>query len=204
MCYSPEVSIGTFGFVVLGSAYLWVRNRPLDRGLAVLFGSIALMQLVEFVLWHVVDRCDDTNRLAGKLIPLALVIQPVLILWAAWKFDMGWAFGYKQLFWAGLAAAAYTLWNIYSRDDGRCVVVDANGHLTWPRYTYSIDSWITYLLYWGGIAYVQATLKNKLLAVLLIAAHMWSYRAAQAADGGWPSVYCHTVNALVVLAILFN
>lgn len=204
MCYSAEVSIGTFGFVALGAAYLWMRNRTIDRGLAILFIGIALMQLAEFVLWQFVDQCDDANRLAGKLIPLALVTQPLLALWAAWKFNMGWAGGYKQMFWIGLVIAAFTLWDIYRRDDARCVVVDANGHLTWPRYTYSIDSIFTYALYWGGIAYVQATLKNKLLSALLIAAHMWSYRAAQVADGGWPSVYCHAVNVLVVLAILLN
>lgn len=183
-----------------------MRNRTIDHGLAVLFIGIALMQLVEFILWQVVDRCDDTNRAAGKLISLALVVQPLIALWAAWKFKMGWAGGYKQLFVAGLLLAPITLWDLYRRDVGRCVVVDANGHLAWPQYSYNSDgvSWLMQILYWGGLTFVIATLKNKILAALLAAAHVWTFYKSHILHGAWPSVYCHTVNALVVLAILLN
>ena len=205
MCYSPEVSIGTFAFVALAAGYMWMRNRPADRGLAILFVAIALMQLVEFVLWLVVDTCDDTNRSATMLVPLALLIQPLLATWAAWQYKIGWLGGYKQFFFLLLALTPIAIWDTFRHQSNDCVVLE-NGHLAWPPYTYNkrFDSWIVAFFYWIGLMYVITTLKNVPLAILLTAAYSWTYYQSQQAGNAWPSVYCHSVNALVVLAVLLN
>lgn len=205
MCYSPEVSIGTFAFVALGAGYLWVRNHPADRGLAILFIAIALMQLVEFALWLVVDKCDDTNRNAATLVPLALTVQPLLAAWAAWQYKLGWLGGYKQFFYILLALTPFVLWDFYKRRTQDCVVVEG-GHLAWPAYTYNkaFKSPLFMIFYWVGLLYVITTLKNIPLAVLLTAAYAWTYWQSWDAGNAWPSVYCHSVNALVVTAILLN
>jgi hypothetical protein len=191
--------------VALAAGYMWMRNRPADRGLAILFVAIALMQLVEFVLWLVVDKCDDANRTAAMLVPLALGIQPLIATWAAWQYKLGWLGGYKQFFFLLVALTPITLWDTFRHRTDDCVVLE-NGHLAWPPYTYNkrFDSWILSFFYWIGLLYVITTLKNVPLAILLTAAYSWTYYKSHLAGNAWPSVYCHSVNALVVLAILLN
>jgi hypothetical protein len=49
--YNARVSLGTFLFVAAAAAFLWGRDRGIDRALALMLLTIALIQLLEWGLW---------------------------------------------------------------------------------------------------------------------------------------------------------
>lgn len=76
MCYSPEVSFGTWIFGLIVSAYLYYNNKPFLFPLV-----ISQMQLIEGLRWiHAVD--ERVLAIAGKI---ALYLQPVAAFYEAGK-----------------------------------------------------------------------------------------------------------------------
>jgi hypothetical protein len=88
MCYDAKTSLGTFGFVSLIAAYLWIRNGPSDRAIGLVLLVIASMQVAEFIIW---TYLGDTvqNRIASLSIPALLYLQPLLIALILLVFKAG-------------------------------------------------------------------------------------------------------------------
>ena len=210
MCYNPEVSIGTFLFVSICCAYMWMRNHKLDRGLVIMFMAIVLMQLLEFFMWFEVDTCSDTNLFLSQLVPYALWIQPILFLFAAWQFNIGWAVGYRELFFLCVALVPLLMW-YQTLMKPECVITGKNGHLIWSGTMENIVNTtetiplLIHILYIIVTNYVIFTIRNIPLALLLgLTSMFFCLHAYYQSKEEWPSVYCHTINALVIFAILLN
>jgi hypothetical protein len=206
MCYSPEVSIGTVVFIGGISLYLWKRNHPLDRAIALMLLVVVVMQALEFFLWLNL-RCGPVNDALTMLIPVVLFLQPVALNAIAASYNTGWAFGYRELSYLYTFALAPILLWVYShkKETGRdCTVVSPKGHLQWPRYTTKFGP-ILEGLYYFGITYPFITLKNVPFALTYAATSSVSYHMARKYEKpAWGSLWCHAANIQAILAVLLN
>lgn len=199
MCYNARVSSGTFLFVAVVSAYLWTRNRGIDRALALMLGTVALMQLLEWGLW-MAPGCGIINKVITAVIPLYLAAQPVALNWIVGETGAGWAGGYKTV--AVIAAALMLPAELVQsvRNYGDCSYVNASGHLVWKHV---FSSPLSQFVYYPAMLYSFATLKNSTFSMLYLFFATLSHQMMQATKGGaWPSLWCHFVNALAAFAVV--
>lgn len=199
MCYNANVSGGTFLFVAIAAAFMWYRNRDIDRPLALMLLFIAVMQLLEWGLWLNLD-CNTVNKVISAIIPIYLMLQPVVLNWIVGSYKAGWGIGYGTV--AAVAAALlipYQFFNIKSFY-GDCSKINKNGHLAWPGFPYHN---IISLIYYAAIVYPFATLKHTGFAALyLLFAGASLYMFYDADKSGWPSLWCHFANLLALFAVL--
>jgi hypothetical protein len=202
MCYSPEASIGTFLFVSLVSGYLWHRNHPLDRPIALIFLVVVVMQLLEYFIWTSLDSPERLQVLT-KAIPVVLYLQPLLFMLIHWIWKSGWGILYREAFFLLLFLFPFALYHIYSELKG-VVRVGDSGNLEWPRGAYTWPPWIN-AIYWSFLIYGFGSLKNIPLSAAMVGGASLSYTMFQQSNPGvWPSIWCHIVNTLSVLAVLMN
>lgn len=202
MCYSAEVSAGTFLFVSAVTTYLWIRNKGIDRALAGILFFIGFMQAIEWGLWTNLD-CNSVNKGLAFSIPIYLALQPVVINLLVWFYKAGWASGYE---WVGLFSLAYTgivIWK--NRNDyGSCVTLDTNKNLIWPGVAnQDFEDQLLRSVYYATMLYPLLTLKNSWFSAtytLFGAVSLWMF--GETSSKSWPSLWCHFVNALAVLAII--
>jgi len=83
MCISGEVSISAFVFCSITCGYLYKRNRPNDRWIAIVFGYLGIMQLLEYFMW-IDQECSGLNQIATDLGFIHNILQPVITLLVAY------------------------------------------------------------------------------------------------------------------------
>ena len=88
MCISGEVSISAFVFCSITCVYLYKRNRPNDRWIAIVFGYLGIMQLLEYFMW-IDQECSGLNQIATDLGFIHNILQPVISLSVAYYFTSG-------------------------------------------------------------------------------------------------------------------
>jgi hypothetical protein len=129
MCYSPEVSFGTWIFGIVASIYLYQNKKPFLFPLVV-----SQMQLIEGLRWI---QLIDENILAilGKLV---LYSQPVAALYEAKQYSFILPYILAQSF----------LEFMYGSRDLRFVVAN-DGHFEWKwiKTPFSIET----IPYWIGL-----------------------------------------------------
>jgi hypothetical protein len=202
MCYSPEASIGTFFFVSMVALYLWSRNHPLDRPIALIFLVVVLMQLLEWGIWVSLDS-PERLQILTKAIPIVLLLQPLFFMLIHWIWNSGWGAFYRESFLLLLILFPFALNRIYSELKG-VVRVGESGNLEWPRGAYNWPPWIN-TMYWFFLIYGFGSLKNIPLSLAMVGGATLSYHMYQRSNPDvWPSIWCHIVNSLSVLAILLN
>jgi len=214
MCYSPEVSIGTFGFVTALCIYAWIRNRGIDRTAALLFFVVVLMQLVEYFLW-INQECTPTNKVISSLVPILLYLQPLLFALISWKGNAGIGVYTPYIFYGWLLAFLPTLF--YMNSIGlfnNCILKGQNGHLKWNLKSF-IDiftqqsalgaSLIFPILYYISILYTFGTLKDTRLALVFLGISFITFLTSiRFFKETWGSVWCHSVNGAAVFALLLS
>jgi hypothetical protein len=210
MCYDATTSFTTFFFVSAVSVYLWTRGRGIDRAIALILFVVVLMQAVEGTLWLLPKECDDLQKMLSAFIPVLLYCQPLLI--NAIVGFLGSGFLDSRIY-LGIAAVLLVflpvqLMHIGTRY-GSCVVEDSDGHLDWsPVVNVTSDpSFIGLLptvLYDLAMVLPLLTLRNPLFGILyVIAASVSRLGLGYTFSRTWPSVWCHFVNALAVIAVFF-
>ncbi|XWV26917.1 hypothetical protein QJ857_gp0133 [Tupanvirus soda lake] len=75
MCWSKEVSLTTFVLAMIGVAYLYYRNSPNDRWVAVFAAIVAMIQLAEFFMWSDL-QCGIINKYASIFAMIVLAFEP--------------------------------------------------------------------------------------------------------------------------------
>ena len=78
MCFSADVSLGTFIFGVIFSILCYRLGTPESKIIGLFFGFVIFMQLIEFLLWKH-QKCDDYNKkltLAGMILNH---LQPIVL-----------------------------------------------------------------------------------------------------------------------------
>lgn len=77
MCWNKQVSLVTFILAVAGSAYLYQRNLPNDRWIAVFAATIAMIQLAEYFMWSDLS-CGKLNTVASAFALSILALEPLM------------------------------------------------------------------------------------------------------------------------------
>ena len=195
------MSIQTFLFVSLVSAFLWYRNKKSDRAISLILLVVVFMQFVEYGLWENLD-CGKINKLLTSFIPILLFLQPLLINFIVWWFEAGWAPGYFIIFFVYLLCLPYKLYKA-STDYGNCVKVGEDGHLEWVGVPeQSMSGYIERCMYYAALAYPIATLNNIPFAIIFTGLSSLSLFGFSATNQKtWPSIWCHYVNFLSVFAL---
>jgi hypothetical protein len=209
MCYSSEVSLGTFTGVSAICIYLWIRNNKIDRAVSLILFVIGFMQLLEWILWEN-QECNNINKAVTAIIPIYLYLQPVALALIVWQMNAGWGTLYPYiLLLLVLLSPFYALnWKTLTTSKP-CIQKSKCGHLDWSIQLNIFDSSISpfmrfiILLYYFSMVYVGATLKNKTLAAIfvLLWSSSWIYTNIFYKEV-WTSIWCHSVNACAVIALL--
>ena len=76
MCWSKNVSLVTFILAMVGIIYLYKRNAPNDRWVAIFAGVVALIQLAEYFMWSDL-ACNSVNKFASIFALLVLAAEPL-------------------------------------------------------------------------------------------------------------------------------
>lgn len=78
MCWSKEVSLGSFLIAISGCLYLYNRNKPNDRWISLFGGTISFIQLAEYFIWKSnTENCDNMNKYASMAILFILFMEPL-------------------------------------------------------------------------------------------------------------------------------
>jgi hypothetical protein len=201
MCYSAEVSFGTFAFVVIIATFLWFRNSKTDRTIGLILIIVVLMQLIEGVLWlH--PECDTINQHFSAMIPIILYLQPLLINAIVAFYVSGRSSGYATIALLLLCFLPFQLIQIYQRF-GKCVTKN-NGQLDWTPLIGQVDSIgiLPGFIYDAAMLFPFLTLKNSVFGISYTALSIISRIGFEGNyTQTWPSLWCHFVNGLAVLAL---
>jgi hypothetical protein len=198
MCYSAEVSIGTFLLVESICVFLWARNRNIDRALSLILSVIVFMQLLEYLLWTN-PECNLVNKTITSIIPTYLFLQPAAIAAILLYFKAGWGGLYPYIFVITLLVAF--LYPFDARPP--CISPGKCGHLDWNLDVDSPHHSAVIWLYNAAMLYLFATLKNTNFAIASTSFYLLSWAVARTSYGReWSSVWCHSVNAMALVAPL--
>ena len=203
MCYSAPVSFGTFIFVAVIALVLWFRNRRIDRAIALILVVVAVMQIIEGVLWLNPD-CDTINQQFSAAIPVLLYLQPLLINAIVAWYAAGWGAGYGIIALGFLVFLPIQLYWIGQRF-GACVTRNSNGQLDWTPIVGKVDpiGILPGMIYDAAMMYPFLTLQNPLFGLSYLIMSIVSRIGFEGLyTQTWPSLWCHFVNALAVLALL--
>jgi len=203
MCYSAEVSLGTFLFVQLICIFLWVRDRRIDRAFALILTVVVFMQLLEYFIWTN-QECNAVNKAVTAILPYYLLLQPPLISMILYTMKAGNGSLYPLI-----VATSIPILLLCSQLPlrGECIKAGECGHLDWNFddggiMKVSIGTSVVVIWYFFTLFYTSATLKGglapfitALLAVSLFVSSMYYKRV-------WSSVWCHAVNGMAVVALV--
>ena len=77
MCWSKEISMVSFIIAIFGCIYLYIRNSPNDRWVALFAATVAMIQLAEFFMWSD-PTCSNFNKYASMFALLILALEPLM------------------------------------------------------------------------------------------------------------------------------
>ena len=206
MCYSAEVSLGTFLFVTTICGYLWYRNHKIDRAVALMLFVIGFMQFLEYMLWMNLE-CNDTNKFISKLLPVYLFFQPVILNLIVWQMKAGTGTLYPYIVIFGTLFGL--LYFMYHHDNRPCVEKSDCKHLNWNIKNNIIGddidvfNYVGIPFYYFALFYSAGTLKNVALSNTFLVTWSASWVITNTLyKEVWASVWCHVVNACGIAALV--
>ena len=201
MCYSASSSFGTFFFVFIICCILWLRGSKVQKSLAVILLFIALMQVIEGLLWLNIG-CGDANKIISAFIPLLLFLQPIIIVGTLYYFKAGVLSPsiYKLLL--GISIILLPLYVLWAKNNiGKCTTVGDNGHLVWPFTKVSPNPLVT-IFYFLTITIGIASLNAEWYGLLyMFMAFLGLSKSMSTYGHSWGSIWCHFVNFLAIGAL---
>jgi hypothetical protein len=78
MCFSPEASIISFLFGIIGSILVFTLGGDSNKIIALFLGFVSSMQFIEYLLWNH-QKCDLYNRLLSNLGMWLNHLQPIIL-----------------------------------------------------------------------------------------------------------------------------
>lgn len=203
MCYSATMSLGTFILVTSISTFLVYRNHGIDRPVGLMLTVIALMQLVEYILWKT-PECNNVNNIATGFVGLLLFLQPPLLAWIVWLYKAGRGLHYTTIIIVYICALPILIYTPFDK----CILKGAEQtnteHLKWYIPNVAHSSALNKLFgiaYYIPMFYIFASLNNPRLSIVFLTfysiswvlTNIWYNRA-------WGSVWCHAVNSMALVA----
>lgn len=182
MCYSAEVSFGTWAFGMVSAFILWIQDTPIQSFVFPLI--VTQMQLVEGLRWiHAVDE-----RLLAVLGKLVLLVQPAVAFVEAKQY--GFILPYVVI-------QAMTELVAGSRDLRFTVAEDGHFKWNWSFNPASVEA----LPYWIGLFLGTSFLYPRWVAVIMLGLLAYFY-ANHAQYNTYGSLWCVWVNLLWVYYLL--
>ena len=208
MCYSAEVSLGTFSAVTLISIYLWMRNNKIDRAVALILLFSVLMQLFEYILW-VNQECNLTNKIVSAIIPGYLFFQPTVLALIVWQMNAGWGTLYPFIVGISILIGIPHLIYYYKTSSRElCIKKGEYNNLDWNLDNNLFDKRNTFfniillLSYYFMVFYVVGTLKNTTLSAIFVT--LWGTSLLitnRLYNRVWTSIWCHSGNAAALFSL---
>jgi len=196
MCYSPEVSIGTFLFVGSICLFAWCRHRAAS----LIFLTIVFMQLIEYILW-INPTCNMYNQIASSFVPILLYLQPLLISLIISTMNAGDGFFTKYIFYTLSILFLPFLYLLDSYGKFNNCIVASCGHLDWNIDDLSFLNYFYYLL----MIYLFFILKDKMLRnIFLSLSFIFFVYTKMFYKNTFGSVWCFLVNIASVLALVLR
>jgi len=204
MCYSTKISLITFTIMTISTIYLFYRNYPNDRWVAIVFISAGLMQLLEYFMWKD-QSCGITNHVATILAFIVLLIQPIAVLIGAYYFgDL--IFDRKKLapiIWIyGIIIGIFAInWINYASKKRLCSLPNGK-HLDWDfkpmMKIFSFMYYLVFLLFFMSRPwYLGAIVGIFLIGILL-------FSVFYIKNPSWKSWWCFVVNFIPIIYILVS
>lgn len=173
MCYSPEVSFGTWGFGLLASLYLYTQGKPFLFPLVV-----SQMQLIEGFRWiHALDE-----RVLAVLGKLALYSQPVAAFVEA-----------KQYVYIYPYILVQSITELFFGSRDLRFVTAADGHFEWKWSVNPIS--LAALPYWIGLIKGSSFLLSREVGLFMLALFAY-YLLTHGKYNTVGSLWCVSVNLL--------
>jgi hypothetical protein len=172
MCFSKEVSLGTFIIGLIGSALVYRLNTKIDTIIAIFFFYIILMQLVEYVLWNNLT-CNLTNKITTFIAMILNATLPIILaLLLLYNYNLS---NKSQLIAFTVAFALMML--IYKfQTNTLCTLKNKFNHLEW-KWNNLFMYWLVYIIYIIYLSYVVLSIPfnwNKTLLFLLLSSYLLS------------------------------
>jgi hypothetical protein len=172
MCWNKEVSFITFIIALMGAYYLYKRNGPNDRYIAIFGATIAMIQLAEFFMW-IDQSCGNINMYASMFAIFILAIEPLIsMVCGIYLTDASNKFLLKIMVGLYIIFVVYLFTFNYNKTINYCGIstsCDKSCHLKWKfvetvtRYQFII--WMAFLIvpllfmiprYQGAIMFITA------------------------------------------------
>ena len=203
MCYSAEVSLGTFLFVELICIFLWVRDRRIDRPVALILTVVVFMQFLEYLIWTN-QECNAVNKAVTAILPYYLLLQPVFISIILYTMKAGNGALYPLIVATSIPILLLCT-QLPSR--GECIKVGECGHLDWNFdnggiMKVSIGISVVVIWYFLSLFYTCATLKGGLAPLITALLALSLFVSSVYYKRVWSSVWCHAVNGMAVVALV--
>jgi hypothetical protein len=210
MCWSFDVSLGTFIFATLCSMYLYSRNDANDRLYAVYIFVIGLMQGSDALAWYSIDNSlPSLNKLAAILSRVLIGTQVLMIYWYLY-ISTGQSFYLNTVFVNILYFfyIGYLVWNDYNSFK---ITVKSNCknecHLEWSWLfkMSDIEYWSIFILYLLFILYPLWILKDHRkylmigITLLTLMYSLYKYKETTV----WGSYWCSMINLWAITAIFY-
>lgn len=146
MCISKEASVLAFASCTAACTFLYSRNRPNDRWIAVIFLYIGCMQLLEYLMWTD-QKCSGTNQWATEMAFWHNIFQPFITLGTACSFTGGNVHYLIYLSFALYLAAVPQIYNAKKPNQCSHPCENSSIGLAWP-YTNGLGKlgWFIFLI----------------------------------------------------------
>lgn len=148
MCVTKEVSLSVFIICSISCIYLYKRNLVNDRWVAILFGYIGIMQLLEYFMWKD-QECKGLNQKTTIIAFYFLLFQPIVSLLVAYHFTNGeipnWLYMIEFIY------IIYAIPILYSKLEPNQCTKPCNGSkfgLNWP---WVVDNSLVWVVFFGGL-----------------------------------------------------
>ncbi|MBK9035272.1 MAG: hypothetical protein IPL61_29140 [Myxococcales bacterium] len=216
MCWSAEVSAAFAVAEWAGVAWLWRRDRPLDRPFAIAVSPIAAQEAVQWLLWeHIAvraDACDRVNVIASLVVRLLIGLVPLAWVWFAQRGSprprLARAFLVTTLGFVVVRAALIV--GAFAAGPARCTVIGPNHHQAWASFLAhyaglqpALDV-VFFTLYWAlPVGALVLLFRPRWLGLLLTAIIVGTLATTMAllALEEFGSMWCWSSAALIVVAL---
>jgi hypothetical protein len=133
MCFSPEVSLGTFLIGIIGSILCFSLGTPTDKLVGLFFGFVSSMQGIEFALWKN-QNCNTMNKIITTLGMILNHLQPIVLSILILLLNDDLPIMTKQIIILltiiyAIVITAYSLQFI--KDEDGCTLKNEYNHLEW-------------------------------------------------------------------------
>jgi len=201
MCYSATSSFGTFLFVFCISLFLWIKGSKIQKTLAIILVFIALMQVIEGLLWLNIE-CNDINIYITSFIPILLFLQPIVLLLSIYYFKTGILPPILYIILLYIWLVSIPLFMNWIKDgQGKCTTIGENKHLVWP-FINTNEYFASQIIYNTLLSIGFISLNTPWYGLFYFIFSAISFFKSRNTYGhSWSSVWCHFVNILALGAL---